>query len=134
MKVDKWTVQPAQMKHTARKYTMSSVVDSSLRRMAAEAGIADYKELLKHTQDNPEAYDGLTDAEREFYDTASLAGMWAMIAACIVPYIPLTERLTLPYETIEALSEAVMSENPHWFAQPDQEKKTEPQPPQSMNE
>lgn len=134
MKIGKWTIEPAQMKHTARKYTMTSVVDSHLRKKAAEAGIGDYKKLLADVNADAAIYDTLTEKERNFYDDASMAGMWAMMGACIVPYIPLPEWLALDYETVEKLSNGVMEVNPHWFDQPDQEKKTEPQPPQSMNE
>jgi hypothetical protein len=134
VKIDKWTIETAQTKHTARKYTMTGVVDAFLRKQAAIAGIEDYKKFLKSAQDDPSLYDAMTEQEREFHDIASMAGMWVMFAACIVPYLPLAEWLALPFETLEKITDGVMAVNPHWFEQPDQEKKTEPQPPQSTNE
>jgi len=128
-KVDKWTVETAQMKHSSRKVSMSDVAQKYLKRLAAEYGIDDFHEFLRGVRDNSESYETLSEKEREFYDTSSGAGAWAAIAGCVKPYISLEEWLTFNDKIIEKLSLAASELNPHWFEQPEQEKKTnEPQP------
>lgn len=128
-KVNGWTIETAQMKHTARKYSMTTVVQSWLRKASAAAGVADYQLTLAEIRDDAEKYESLTEAQRDFCDTAALAGMWATVAACVKPYITLEEWLKLPEESINDLSAAVERLNPHWFVAPDQEKKTSALPP-----
>jgi hypothetical protein len=128
VKFEQWTIETAQMKHTARKSTMSSVAQNVLRRKAAECGIEDYQTFLSAVQTDAEVYETLTEPEREFCDMATSVGAWAVICACVKPYISADEWLGFNDRTIEGLSEAAMELNPHWFAQPDQEKKTDEQP------
>jgi hypothetical protein len=128
-KVGAWTIETAQMKHTARKYSMTTVIQSWLRKNSAVAGVADYQATLAEIRDDPTVYENLTEAAREFCDRAALAGMWATVAACVKPYITLDSWLELPEESMNELTAAVERLNPHWFVSPDQEKKTdEPQP------
>lgn len=128
-KVNGWTIETAQMKHTARKYSMTTVVQSWLRKASAAAGVADYQLMLSEIRDDAEKYEALTEAQRDFCDTAALAGMWSTVAACVKPYITLEEWLKLPEESVNDLSAAVERLNPHWFIAPDQEKKTSELPP-----
>lgn len=131
VKVDRWTVETAQMKHTSRKYTMATVSQSWLRNFAAECGIEDYQKLLESFREDPGTYDAMTEAERDFCDTASSVGVWTTIAACVRPYISIDEWLGLPEDTINGLAEAVERLNPHWLAVPDQEKKIKKSRPRS---
>jgi hypothetical protein len=124
-KVGAWIVETAQMKHLTRKYSMSEVAQTHLRRLAAEYGVMDYQKFLTDLSDNPELYDQMREEEREFNDISSSIGVWVTIAACVKPYIPITEWLTLDDTTVNDLSTAVQEINPHWFtATPLQEKKT----------
>jgi len=127
-KVMNWTIEEAQMKHVARKYSMSSVAQTYLRKTSAEAGIDDYKKLLEDLQGDPSKYDSLTDAERDFCDVSSSLGVWATVAGCVKPYISIDQWLALDYPTVELLSDTASEINPHWFAQPEQEKKTDATP------
>lgn len=131
LKVDRWTVETAQMKHTSRKYTMASVSQSWLRKFAAECGVDDYQKLLEDFRDNPETYEAMTEPEREFCDTASSVGVWTTIGACVRPYIGIDEWLKLPEDTVNGLAEAVEKLNPHWLVVPDQEKKIKKSRPRS---
>lgn len=124
-KVDQWTVETAQMKHSARKYSMNAVAQKYLRVLAAECEIENYTELLQTVQATPEKYEELSEPEREFCDLSSSVGVWATVAGCIKPYIPLDEWLGFDDGKIEKLSTAVQELNPHWFVQADQEKKTD---------
>jgi hypothetical protein len=133
-KIEKWTIETAQMKHTSRKYSMSTVVQSYLRKKSAEYGIEDYQGFLKSVRDNPESYETLSEKEREFYDMSSGAGAWASVAGCIKPYIQLDEWFILGDALIEKLSTAANEINPHWFEQPEQEKKTDEPQPTSISE
>jgi hypothetical protein len=134
IKIDKWTVETAQMKHAARKQSMSAVVQTFLRRAAAESGIDNYLDLIREVNSDADKYETLTEMERDFCDTASSAGMWAAVAGCVKPYIHLDEWLAFDDKTIEEISKAAMEINAHWFEQPGQEKKTdEPQPTSTPN-
>lgn len=127
IKIEKWTIETAQMKHSARKYSMNSVAQTHLRKQAAEFGIADFREFLAGLQAEPEKYEQLSEPEREFSDLSSSVGVWASVAGCIKPYIQLEEWLTFDDKLVEKLSSAVQDLNPHWFEQADQadqEKKT----------
>lgn len=134
LKFGQWTIETAQMKHTARKYSMATVAQTHLRKAAAIAGVADYQELLTTVRDNPEAYETLTEAEREFMDMSASVGVWSTVAACIKPYISIDEWLAFTENTVNELSGAAEKVNPHWFTLPEQEKKTDEQPPQSISE
>jgi hypothetical protein len=46
------------------------------------------------------------------------------IAGCITPQITVNQFMQLKETEIDKLSEAAMRLNPHWFAVPDEEKKT----------
>jgi len=119
-KFEKWTIETAQMKHTARKSSMASVVDTALRKKAAEYGIADYREFLKSAE---KRYEELTEEEREFCDFSNSTGSWAGLCGCVKPYISLDEWLSFSDKTIEGIGAAAMELNPHWFEVPNQEKK-----------
>ncbi len=134
LKVDKWTIETAQMKHTARRISMSNVAQNHLRKLAAIAGVDDYKSMLEGVQSDPAQYETLTDEQRDLYDVSSFVSVWAAFAACIVPYIHLEDWLAMDYQTIDKITEGVQSVNPHWFETPDQEKKTDEPLPKSMND
>ena len=133
-KVEKWTVETALMKHSARKYSMNSVAQTYLRKQAGERGIEDFHLFLADLQTEPEKYEQLSEPEREFSDLSSSVGVWASVAGCIKPYIPLEEWLALDDKQVEILSEAAQTINPHWFVQPDQEKKTDEPPTTSTDD
>lgn len=124
IKVQGWTVESAQMKHTARKYSMATVAQSWMRKHAATAGIADYQKTLEAVRDTPEAYETLSEPEREFCDLASTVGVWSAICGCVKPYISIDEWLGLDDGTVNDLSAACDKLNPHWLTSPEQEKKT----------
>lgn len=134
MKVRGWTVETAQMKHTARKYSMATVAQSWLRKHAAIAGVDDYQGVLTSVRDDPETYDTLPEVTREFCDTASSVGVWTAVCACVRPYIGVDEWLSLDEGAVNELSAAVEQLNPHWFVAPDQEKKIEELQPTSTSE
>ena len=106
-KFEKWTIETAQMKHASRKYSMTTVAQSHIRKMSAEYGIEDYQEFLKDLRDVPENYDSLTEPQREFSDLASSVGSWSAICGCVKPYISIDEWLSLDEDTITALGDAV---------------------------
>ena len=121
IKFEQWTIETAQMKHTARKSSMSSVAQTYLRKKAAEIGITDHQAFMVALSESPDIYEAITDEEREFCDVATSAGSWAGLCGCIKPYISLDEWLSFDDKTIEGLGLAVQELNPHWLAMPDQE-------------
>ncbi len=124
-KIGDWVVQAAQVSTATRRNSMSSVLDTYLRRKAAEVGIEDYKKFLSGIQETPESYETITEEAREFYDMAGGLGAWIMVAACVKPYISIDTWLTLADETVNELSSAAMELNPQWSGvTPAQEKKT----------
>ena len=133
-KYEQWTIETAQMKHTARKFSMSSVAQTFLRKRAAVIGLADYQAFLASVRDDSTAYESATEEERDFYDIASSVGLWSMVCACVKPYISLDQWLMFGEQTVQDLSGIVEEINPHWFTTPDQEKKTDELPPQSISE
>jgi hypothetical protein len=134
IKIDKWTIETAQMKHSARKYSMNEVAQTFLRKQAAEYGIDDFQIFLASVRNDPASYETLTDNERDFNDLSSSVGVWATIAGCIKPYIPLSEWLGFDDLIVERLSTAAQEVNPHWFSTQDQEKKTNESPPKLTSE
>lgn len=127
--VDKWTIETAQMKHAARKESLNAVAQKYLRNRGAEIGIVgDIRDFLKNVSDNPEAYETLTESERDFNDISSSVGVWALVSACIKPYVSLNEWLTFDDRTVERLTLAVQEINGHWFILPGAEKKTNEAP------
>jgi hypothetical protein len=127
-KIDKWTLETAQMKHSARKYSCATVADSYLRKFAAECGIEDYKIFLVDMSLNSDMYSTVTEEQRNFSDISSSVGVWATIAGCIKPYINIDEWLGFDDKTVEKLATAAQELNSHWFIQPEQEKKTDELP------
>lgn len=128
VKVDKWVVVTATMNESIRRNSMLQVAAAYLRKTAQEAGFDDYKPIVELVQADPAQYDNLTDEQRRVYDLAMNAGLWAAVAGCIKPYIKLDEWLSLASEIVEALSSAANDKNPHWFEQPNKEKKTDEPP------
>jgi len=127
IKIGTWKIETAQMKHSARKYSMNTVAQTFLRKQAAEFGVEDFHIFLADLQANPEKYEQLSEPERELSDLSSSVGVWASVAGCIKPYIQLEEWLSFDDKQVEALSTAAQELNPHWFVVPDQEKKTNEQ-------
>jgi hypothetical protein len=125
VKIDRWVVVTATMNESVRRNSMLQVAAAHLRKTAQAGGLDDYRPTIESVQTNPAQYDALTDMEREIYDLAMNAGLWAAVAGCVKPYIKLDEWLALPAEIVEALSSAANDKNPHWFDQPNQEKKTD---------
>lgn len=124
-KFEKWVIEKSLMKHNIRKVSMFSVAKSFLLKHAKELNIKDYESLIKSVQEDAEKYETLSEKERDFCDTASTVGVWATVAACIKPYINLSEWLNLTEDQANGITDAVMEKNPHWFEIPDQEKKTD---------
>lgn len=132
-KIEKWTIETAQMKHAVRLNSMNSVADSYLQKQATERGIDKFKDLIKNIVGHPEIYDGLSDDEREYVDLASTVGMWPTVAACVKPYITLDEWILMDYAIVMKLAEAAQEHNPQWFSPTEpQEKKTKRQPKKSL--
>ena len=63
---------------------------------------------------------------QEMYDLETLTALsiYPNIAGCIQPLISIEDFMQMPEQELDSLSAAVMELNPHWFAVPDQEKKT----------
>lgn len=72
----------------------------------------------------------------EKYDPETLAAMavYPLIAGCVSPLITVDEFMEMPEQELDALTVVVMELNPHWFEIPDQEKKTETPPIESMSD
>lgn len=134
VKIEKWVVVTATMNESIRRNSMLQVAAAYLKKQARIIGLEDYKPIVEAVQEDAAQYDNLPDDHRELYDLAMNAGLWSAVAGCIKPYIKLDEWLLLPSATVEALSSAANDKNPHWFENPDQEKKTEPTPPESISE
>ncbi|MFI3199757.1 MAG: hypothetical protein QX196_15700 [Methylococcaceae bacterium] len=67
-------------------------------------------------------------------EAEQILGLYPHIAGCAWPIILIEQFLELPETMLDELSQAAMKLNAHWFASPDQEKKTdEPQPTSSVN-
>jgi len=124
-KFEKWTIETAQMKHSARKNSNNLVADAWLRKFSAEYEIDDFRKFLQDIQEQPEKYGEITEREREFCDIAASVSSWIILTGCIKPYITIDEWLTFDDPTITALFSAAQELNPHWFEIPDQEKKTD---------
>jgi hypothetical protein len=62
-------------------------------------------------------------------ETTTAITIYPHIAGCITPQITINQFMQLPELLIDQLSEAAMRLNPHWFAVPDEEKKTSELPP-----
>lgn len=128
IKVDKWTVNRATIENSVRKTTVSGVAHNYLKNKAQEYGVENYAEFIKDVDSNPERYEEITERERDFFDLSKSVASWAAISPCIKPYMSIRDWLALDESILDGLANAVMEENPHWFASPEQEKKTDEQP------
>jgi hypothetical protein len=95
------------------KYTVSQAgMRESVRRV----------NMVKRLQEQLDKYDD---------ETFQALSLYPHLAGCITPVISIDEFMEMPEQELDALTIAVMELNPHWFALPDQEKKTETPPPPS---
>ena len=131
----KWILQVADVRTSARRNSMSSVLDTYLQKQSAIIEITDYKKFLIEIRDDATLYETITENEREFFDKAGGLGAWIMVASCAKPYISIDEWLSLDDVTINELTSAVMEVNPQWFnPTAEQEKKTKRSHKKSIKE
>ncbi len=120
-------MQSAQIANTVRRSSLVGVLEAHLRKLAENSGIENYREVLARVQNDPSAYDVITEQERTFYDTAAGLGAWIPITACVSPYITIGEWSLLGEDVIDELSSAALELNPQWFetqTAPETEKKS----------
>jgi len=74
--------------------------------------------------------------ERKLYDDDTISGLmlYPNIAGALHEDMTIEEYLNIPETVLDELTNASMELNPHWYGNPQQEKKTEPPQTESTSE